>query len=241
MARFVLCHGAFAGAWCWEPVVGPLGARGHTVETLDLPGSGQDQTPVEGVTLEACAARVTDVLAGAGEEPAILVGHSMGGVVCTQAYANAPERVSKIVYLTAFIPADGQSLLDLTATPEGAGDQVQANIEVSGEPPVAHLSAEATRNALYNLCSDEQWEWASKLRRDQAVAPFATPVALHGVVAEPSRRAYIHCLQDHAIPLALQRRMVRENPCDEVFELDADHAPYLSRTAEVVELLDRLA
>ena len=54
MARFVLVHGAFGGAWCWEPVIGLLEAAGHTVETLDLPGGGGDGTPVEEVTLESC-------------------------------------------------------------------------------------------------------------------------------------------------------------------------------------------
>lgn len=38
MARFVLVHGAFGGAWCWEPVVPLLEAAGHTVQTLELPG-----------------------------------------------------------------------------------------------------------------------------------------------------------------------------------------------------------
>ena len=46
MARLVLVHGAFAGAWCWEPVVAPLEAAGHSVETFDLPGSGDDRTPL---------------------------------------------------------------------------------------------------------------------------------------------------------------------------------------------------
>ena len=64
MARFVFVHGAFGGAWCWEPVTGPLEAEGHTVDALDLPGGGADQTPVEGVTLASCSKRVCDVLAG---------------------------------------------------------------------------------------------------------------------------------------------------------------------------------
>ena len=240
MARFVFCHGAFAGAWCWEPVIGPLADRGHEASAFDMPGSGDDNTPVEGITLESCAQRCCDALAES-DRPAVLVAHSMGGVIATQAYAWAPERITKIVYLTAFLPQDGQSLLDLTALPEGASDQVQANLEISGEPPVAYMSSEATRQAIYNLCTDEQWAWAVERRRPQAVAPFATPVSLAGVIAEPSQRAYIQCLQDHAIPLALQRRMVRENPCGAVFELESDHAPYLCQTAAVVELLDELA
>ena len=80
MARFVLVHGAFGGAWCWEPVVAALEAAGHTVEALDLPGGGDDRTPVEEITLESCAGRVREVL-DSRPEPAVLVGLSMGGVV----------------------------------------------------------------------------------------------------------------------------------------------------------------
>ena len=82
MARFVLVHGAFGGAWNWEPIVGPLEAAGHAVETLDLPGGGEDATPVEEITLASCAERVCEVLARR-PEPAVLVGYSMGGAVVT--------------------------------------------------------------------------------------------------------------------------------------------------------------
>ena len=117
MARFVLVHGAFGGAWCWEPVMSPLEAAGHTAEAFDLPGGGNDGTPVADVTLDSCAARVGDVLARR-PEPAVLVGHSMGGIVITQAAANWPDRVASLVFVCAFMPADGQSLLDL-AQPAG--------------------------------------------------------------------------------------------------------------------------
>ena len=89
MARIVLVHGAFGGAWCWEPVISPLEGAGHTVEAFDLPGGGSDDTPVADVTLESCAARVGDVL-GRRPEAAVLVGHSMGGIVITQAAATGP-------------------------------------------------------------------------------------------------------------------------------------------------------
>src|SRR3990170_3897582 len=119
MARFVLVHGAFGGAWCWDSLV----------EAFDLPGSGSDQTPVTGVTLESCAERVCTALAQRSE-PAVLVGHSMGGVIVTQAAANCPERVASLIFVCAFMPADGQSLLDLTRLPEGKDDMIQANIVI---------------------------------------------------------------------------------------------------------------
>ena len=240
MARFVLVHGAFGGAWCWEPVVEPLESAGHTVETLDLPGGGDDRTPVEGVTLESCAERVCTALAQRSE-PAVLVGHSMGGVIVTQAAANCPERVASLIFVCAFMPADGQSLLDLTRLPEGKDDMIQANIVIEGDPPVAVLSEEATAEAIYNRCTPEQAARAVSLRRPQPVAPFDAPVQVDEAVLASIPRSYVLTTRDQSIPPALQRRMIREHPCEQVIEIDTDHAPYLSATDELVAALTELA
>jgi pimeloyl-ACP methyl ester carboxylesterase len=220
-------------------VTGPLEALGHTVETLDLPGSGADETPVEEVTLARYAERVEKAL-GASPEPAVLVGLSMGGVVVTQAAANAPERVRSLVFVAAFMPADGQSLLDLTRYPEGAEDMIQANMVVEGDPPVAWLPNEVARVAVFGSCSDEQAAWALARRRPQAVAPFGEPVRI-GAAVDAIPRSYVLTREDRSMTPALQRRMIEEHPCEHVVELDADHAPYLSATEELVAALDAVA
>ena len=240
MARVVLVHGAFAGAWCWEPVIPELEAAGHDVVAIDLPGAGEDHTPVEEVTLDAYAERICEALSEhAGQS--MLVGHSMGGVAITQAAARCTPKISLMVYVCAFLPQDGQSLIDLASQPEGADDQIQANMVVEGDPPVAHLPPEATRDAVYNCCTEEQAAWGIERRRPMAVIPFATPVSLGDSGAAQIPRVYVHCAQDHSIPPALQRRMVRESPCQEVVELDTDHSPYLSKTSELAAALKRWA
>jgi len=240
MARFVLVHGAFGGAWSWEPVVGPLEAAGHAVETLDLPGGGDDATPLEEITLESCAARVCEVLAQR-PEPAVLVGYSMGGAVVTEAAGRCPERIASLIFVSAFMPANGQSLLDLTQLPEGEGDMIQANIVVEGEPPMATLSAEAATAAVYNCCPEDIAAAAAARRRPQAVAVFATPVSADDAALAAMPRSYVLTKQDNSIPPALQRRMIAEHPCERVIELDTDHAPQFSATAELVAALNDLA
>jgi pimeloyl-ACP methyl ester carboxylesterase len=234
--RLVLVHGAYGGAWCWSRVVGPLEAAGHTVETLDLPGAGDDDTPVEGVTLEACAARVGEVLESS-DEPALLVGHSMGGVVITQAASDFTDRVASLVYVCAFMPSNGQSLLDLTRLPEGKNDLIQANLVLQGNPPVAFLPPEAAAEAIYNRCDEKTVAWAVARRRAQPVAPFATPVSIDDAVLAGLARSYVFTAYDQSIPPELQRRMIAEHPCRKVFELEADHAPFFSATGELVAAL----
>lgn len=240
MARFVLVHGAFGGAWSWDPVVAPLEAAGHTVQTLDLPGGGDDTTPAEEITLDSCAARVCDVLTGR-PEPAVLVGYSMGGAVITEAAGRCPDSVASMIFVAAFMPANGQSLLDLTQLPEGEGDMIQANIVVEGDPPLASLSAEGALAAIYNCCPPEVGATAVARRRPQAVAVFATPVSSDDETLARIPRLYVLTKQDNAIPPALQRRMIAEHPCRQVLELDTDHCPQLSATDALVAALDGFA
>ena len=218
----------------------PLEAAGHTVDTLDLPGGGNDQTPVGEVTLASCADRVCSVLAQR-PEPAILVGYSMGGAVATQAASNCPERVAALVFVAAFMPRDGQSLLDLTHLPEGADDMIQANIVIEGEPPVATLPDEAALQAIYNCCTTENATICVARQRPQPVAPFADPVSVDDDLLASIPRFYVLTMQDNSIPPALQRRMIEEHPCRKVVELDADHAPAYSATADLVAALSEFA
>jgi pimeloyl-ACP methyl ester carboxylesterase len=233
MARYVLVHGAFGGAWCWEPVIPALEAAGHTVAAVDLPGGGEDQTPLEGITLASCADRVCDALT----EPSILVGYSMGGIVITQAANDRPENVEQLVFVAAFMPSNGESLLDIAGLPEAAGDQIQANMVVSGDPPVAVLSDWATALAIYQRCTPEQRAWAIPLRREQAVAPSATRVQIDDELLARIPRSFVLTLDDKALTTAIQRRMIAEHPCVNVVELDCDHAPYLSATDELAAAL----
>jgi pimeloyl-ACP methyl ester carboxylesterase len=241
MARFVLVHGAFSGAWCWEQVIGPLERAGHVVDALDLPGAGDDQTPLVDVTLERAAGRVVEVLESR-PGPAVLVGVSMGGVVITQAASRAPGRVESLFFVCAVMPANGQSLLDLTRLPEGKDDQIQANLVISGDPPVATMSsAAAAAAAVFNRCTPEETEYALARRRPQAAALFSTPVEVDERVLAAIPRSYVLTTQDRSLPPVLQRRMVREHPCRRVVELDTGHAPYLSMPVELAAVLSDLA
>jgi pimeloyl-ACP methyl ester carboxylesterase len=165
-------------------------------------------------------------------------------MVITQAAARTPEQVVQLVYLAAFLPGDGQSLLELTHYPEAAGDQVQANLVIEGDPPVATLPPEAIKVALGGCCTDTQLAWLIEHTVSQPVVPFTQPFRLDPDRAEAFAalpRAYITCLRDRAIPPQMQRRMFTDAGCDPVVEIDTDHSVWLSRTDGVVTAVDRLA
>jgi pimeloyl-ACP methyl ester carboxylesterase len=231
--NFVLVHGAFHGGWCWDEVAAGLRKAGHTVLAPDLPGAGEDGTPLSEVTLGTSAERVVETLRSL-TEPAVLVGHSMGGVVITQVAAQVPELVARMVYVTAFRPVHGESLLDLSQRPEGAGDMVQPNITIEGEPPVGIFDLTQAASVFYNGVPAEVAEQATRRLNPQPVAVYTTPVDLEGVALPPQE--YVVCTQDQAMPLALQLLMATRSPA-RIHELDAGHAPFYSHPNEIVKIL----
>ena len=108
----------------WGDVPRLLAARGHMVEAVDLPGHGQSGVPPEKVTLADYGSALAERLATG--EPAVLVGHSMGGMAISAAAERVPGQVTRLVYLAAFLPRDGDSLLSLKRRePETIGAAVR--------------------------------------------------------------------------------------------------------------------
>ena len=229
MTHFVLVHGAFHNAQCWDKVVDALHAAGHSASAIDLPSHGKDTTPIETVTLEAYANRVVDEL-GKSSEPAVLVGHSMGGVVITQAadlFLAGGGALKQLVYVAAFVPRDGQSLMELAGSPEGAGDMVQANVVVDGEPPIGRMPADKAREAFYADCDDQTASAAIEALDPQPILAFVTPVSIEN--DRDIDRRYVLTTEDKAIPPALQKKMSQDTAFAEVVEMDTSHSPFLSQ------------
>jgi len=134
MGTFVLVHGAFVGGWFWEEFVPLLEGAGHRVEAPDLPGHGDDRTPIPEVSLQGYAERISEVL-DAQPEPAVLVGQSMGGMVISQAAEQRPDKVEMLVYVGAYLLRDGESLL--SAAENDTESLILANLVMSEEdrPP----------------------------------------------------------------------------------------------------------
>lgn len=241
MARFVLVHGAFHNATCWDRLKKDLEARGHRVEAVDLPGHGSDKTPLEQVTLDLYADKVTQAVMS-DPEPPVLVGHSMGGMVVTQAADNvvaAGGKLAQVVYIAAFVPHDGQSLVDLAGLPEGAGDMVQANVVVEGEPPIGTMSVENHMAAFYGDVDPAEARSLAQKLEPQPILAFVQPV--HITDNRPLTRRYVVTTKDKALPTPLQRRMSKDNDFVEVVEIESDHSPFISHEPELLDVLDRWA
>lgn len=110
--RFVLVHGAWHGGWCWTTVRQLVDDRGHRTWAPSLSGMAIDE-PCAHVDLETHIDDVHNLIIREDIHDVTLVGHSYGGLVVTGAAARAPDRIERIVYLDAFVGANGRSFADI--------------------------------------------------------------------------------------------------------------------------------
>jgi pimeloyl-ACP methyl ester carboxylesterase len=218
-------------------VVPLLESKEHTVVTPDLPSHGDDAAAPEAVTLAGYAERICEV-AAAQKEPVILLGHSMGGVAITQAAEHCPESVKALVYMCAFLPRDGESLM--TWAQQDPASLVTPNIVSAGEGAVV-VRAEAAHEAFYAQCPAAEQAFAVSRLKPQGVQPFGAPVATTAERWGRIPRYYIECARDRAINLPLQKAMHAASPCRKVFSIDTDHSPFFSAPEELAGILLEIA
>jgi pimeloyl-ACP methyl ester carboxylesterase len=236
MSTYLLIHGAWHGGWCWRKVAPLLRAEGHAVIAPDLPGHGEDKTPTSTVTLERYVNRVCEY-ATAQTEPVILLGHSLGGAIITQTAERCPESISALVYMCAFLPRDGESLM--TWAQQDSQSLVSPNLVPMGEG-IFGVKPEAIHDALYGQCSDQDVEFAKLHLVLQAGQPFGEPMATTAERWGRIPRYYIECLRDRAITLEIQRAMQERSPCRKIFAIDTDHSPFFSAPEQLVDILLRI-
>ncbi len=234
MASFVLVHGAWHGAWCWEKVTPRLEAAGHSVDAVDLPGCGSNPAEAAERTLDAYLRHVADRVEAAGG-PVVLVGHSMGGMSITGAAELVPDRIAALVYVTAFLPGDGQALVQLAdGDPEAL---VLPNLVVDEAAGLCTVREDALRETFYGECSAGDAVWASAQLVPESLAAMAAPAHVTEDRAGAVRRIYVECVRDRAISIGKQREMWAARPCEQVLTMNADHSPFLSAPEELSEHL----
>jgi pimeloyl-ACP methyl ester carboxylesterase len=237
MSQFLLIHGAFHGAWCWHKAIPELAKRGHDAQAIDLPGQGQDQTPLAEVTLDTMVDRVVAALADL-PGPVVLVGHSLGGMVISAAAEKAPERIKTLVFLAAFLPRDGEALLAIEhRNPKAV---VPKSTIIDADHLSGTIMLDRVRDLFYHDCTDADISYASARLRPQALAALATPVHLTPERFGRLPRVYVECTDDHALGIEMQRDMVAKSPPVDVRSLHSSHSPFLSMPDKLAAALSDL-
>jgi pimeloyl-ACP methyl ester carboxylesterase len=228
--RFVLVHGGFHGAWCWERLIPELQKRGHEAVAIDLPGHGERAQELP--DLAAYRAAVVEVL----QPGDVLVGHSMGGFVTSVAADAAIDRVSHIMYLAAGLPIEGQAMM---AAGAGGLSGSRAVVEaVDQGRRMKFRSMEAAAEFFFHDCSRELVEWACSKLTPQPLGPMMEPISIPKFWAAQLPRSLILCRQDRAASdkgAGYERSIARLGV--EPFWIDTSHSPFLSQPGRCAELM----
>lgn len=229
--RVVFVHGACVADadWWWHRMVAPLAAMGLESRSVELPSCG-DRAGAGSADLYADADAVRAVLDEEPGRPAVLCGHSYGGMVITDAAAGRDD-VEHLLYITAVVPDSGESLAELTG-PEPAPWVVPGPDGTVGPNWAVDL-----RDAFLHDCDDAIAEAAMGRLCPQSQAVFAQPPRAVGWHAIPS--TYAVCVDDRATPAAKQRAFARR--ASTVVDLPTGHHPFLSHPGLLARLIGDIA
>jgi pimeloyl-ACP methyl ester carboxylesterase len=227
----VLEHGAFADGSSWDGVIKRLRAHGYPVVA--------PANPLRGPAADAAALRsVLDRIHG----PKVLVGHSYGGSVISEAGTDDPE-VKALVYVAAFLPAPGETALELTGKFPGS-------TLPSALAPVTYTLADGTRTTdLYIQADKFRHQFAADVPADQAALMAATqrPIAQSALEEKTTTAAWeqkpswdIVTTQDLNIPAAAQLFMANRAHAH-ITEAVASHSVAVSRPDLVARVIEEAA
>lgn len=243
--RFVLVHGGFHAAWCWQRTIAALESLGHTAVAVDLPGHGARLH--EESTLANRRDVITDALNAAAPQRSVLVGHSGGGFDATLAADAYPDLVQHIVFLAAALPREGRTYPeamamrddeeDLGADFDGDVGEMLGYLQFDEDGAMRFADFDGAWKYFYHDCDEATARWAfNMLGPERFGDTTVTPVSVPRFWEADLPRSFIVCEQDRSMPRWLADTVARRLGVEQL-SIDTSHSPFLSRPGELAELL----
>lgn len=240
MATVVIVHCAWWDSHLWQTVRHRLQAAGHEVLTPTLTGLG-DRSHLCGLGHKQVdlSLHVEDILAVLEWEDlhdVWLVGHSYSGMVATAVADQVPERIAAVIYVDAFVPENGQSMLDMLPPPARAGFEQQVRTLPDGRQVIPPRQFDYLGRRGEGSLSEDEIRRVLERGQSQPWATFTQPVHLTGAWARVPH-TYIYCTDKGGLD-ALEEFAARARARrDRVLELSTGHFAMLTAPNELADLL----
>jgi pimeloyl-ACP methyl ester carboxylesterase len=234
---YVIVHGAWSAPYAWQTVADELKAAGQNVVLVELPGHGTDLTSPATLSLDAYRDKVITAI-NATDGRIVLVGHSLAGMVISEVAEKIPSRIEKLIYIAAYLPANGQSLLAL------AGTDTTSLLGQSLRPTADSLNLDVIRSNISDIFIQDGTDATKQLvianYRLEPAIPFTNKITLTAQNYGTVPKFYIHTLLDHAVTYKLQQRMLAATSVNAEYQLNTSHSPFLSKPDSVTALLMKI-
>lgn len=230
---FLFVHGLWHGSWIWDEVVQRIQRAGHCAIVMNLPGRAGDSSAAESITLSTHADAICSVVrravtpaSGERARQVIVVAHSTTGVYVTQAAEHCSAAIKKLVYVSAFLPTDGQSAAQLQAMGGQYGGLVGQYV-VREPPHVFFRAGTPLENLFYGDVSPSVVARAKAMLVPEPMRPLGDPVSITKANFGSIPRDYIGFQDDKAITPAFQELMYTATPC-RVIKMPGSHSHWLA-------------
>jgi pimeloyl-ACP methyl ester carboxylesterase len=236
----VLIHPAWHGSWCWKKITPLLRAGGHDVLTPTLTGLGERSHMAHSmVGLETHVQDVVNVLEYEDLSGVILVGHSNAGTLITGVADRAPERLSRLIYLDAFAPEDGQATIDLL--PPNRRREMEALVRAEGYgwllPRLLPIPWDGIVRDVWRVTDEADLRWMLGRLCPTPFKTFTDPVRRRNPATEKLPRTYIRCTQYKSPVFDRHAEMARRAAGWRYRELASFHHPAVTAPRELAKLL----
>jgi len=194
--NFVLVHGAWHGAFCWAAVINELGKHGDHTYAVDLPGNNGNPLDRAKVTLQIYVNSVAKFIEDRQLRNVVLAGHSMAGLLMPGVVAKIPDRIKRVVFVTAMVAEDGKAGFDPGAKSTEALAAL-ANSRYDKSLPIDAMG-DAFRTFFMQDAKKEMQDWVLSTLCPQPIQPFLDPVDMKSFHATKVPQSYLVCEDDLA-------------------------------------------
>jgi pimeloyl-ACP methyl ester carboxylesterase len=226
---FVLVHGSSAGGWCYRRVADILEKQGHKVFAPTLTGLGERSHLMSGmITLDTHIADVVNVIRWESLDGFVLVGHSYGGWIISGAAEQVEKKIASIVFLDAFMPENGQRVLD-TNSP-------RSRAEIEEAMKRAEVSRPAPHPSVWKV-NEKDRPWVQEKFTAQPIGVAFTPIRLTGARDRVPKKTYVRATGYDNPNFERAYAKVKADPSWRTFEMPCGHEVMIDmpeRTAEVL-------
>lgn len=235
---YVLVHGAWQAPYVWDAVKAELTNKGNKVIVVELPAHGTDNTATYTLSIDAYRDKVIETFSSV-EGKVILVGHSMAGMVVSAVAEKVPSKIDKLVYIGAFLPANGQALTDLAYSDPDS--KLGPLLIPSADKLTLDIKADSLTYLFINDGTEAVKQQLINNYRAEPAIPFTSKVTLTNENFGSVSKVYIKTIQDIVITPGLQDKMIAAAGIKTVLTVNASHSPFLSQPKAVAELLVGIA